>query len=288
MTCFRLPTSSDAPSVVTGGGFFSWGTKFKYTGRTEKEILEDSSLNREEPSIQRSSSVRRKASSVPATPSTPLQPHLGYSSLPRSCHSDAGGTHMETSNSIGLLSSLDGNTGLSYGEVVALETVTEDQEAMSGGAKRGKNSVLKDDSTDRFSDYCFRDSFEHSSSESQLIDSGYSRYETTNPSHRSSRSQTPLSHSHIDSRLYLPNTAPVSRQRSPLRARKFNMMKTFVPTCIAISVFLLLVTVVIFETDLECLGRIQKIPEVISLKYHFYEPIKQYIKKKFLSLLQRS
>lgn len=273
--------------MVTGGGFFSWGTKFKYTGRTEKEILEDSSLNREEPSIQRSSSVRRKASSVPATPSTPLQPHLGYSSLPRSCHSDAGGTHMETSNSIGLLSSLDGNTGLSYGEVVALETVTEDQEAMGCGGKRGKNSVLKDDSTDRFSDYCFRDSFEHSSSESQLIDSGYRGYETTNPSHRSSRSQTPLSHSHID-RLYLPNTASVNRQRSPLKARKFNMMKTFVPTFVAVSVFVLILTVTILETDIEYLGRIQNIPEVASFKYHFYEPVKQYIKKKFLSLLQKS
>lgn len=78
-----MPTSSDAPSVVTGGGFFSWGTKFKYTGRTEREILEDTgSPSREEPSIQRSSSVRRKASSVPATPSTPLQPHLGNCHLP--------------------------------------------------------------------------------------------------------------------------------------------------------------------------------------------------------------
>lgn len=283
-----MPTSSDAPSVVTGGGFFSWGTKFKYTGRTEKEILEDSSLNREEPNIQRSSSVRRKASSVPATPSTPLQPHLGYSSLPRSCHSDAGGTHMETSNSIGLLSSLDGNTGLSYGEVVALETVTEDQEAVGGASgKRGKNSVLKDDSTDRFSDYCFRDSFEHSSSESQLIDSAYRGYETTNPSHRSSRSQTPLSHSHIDSRLYLPNTAPVNKQKSPLKVRKFNMMKTFVPTFITVTVFVLILTIVVLEMNMECLERIQNIPEVISLKYHFYEPIKQYIKNKFLSLLQR-
>lgn len=212
---------------------------------------------------------------------------LGYSSLPRSCHSDAGGTHMETSNSIGLLSNLDGNTGLSYGEVVSLETVTEDQEAMGSG-KRGKNSVLKDDSTDRFSDYCFRDSFEHSSSESQLIDSGYRGYETTNPSHRSSRSQTPLSHSHIDSRLYLSNTAPVSRQRSPQKARKFNMIKTFVPTCIAVTVFTLILIVIILETDIEYLRRIQSIPEVVSLKYHFYEPVKQYIKKKVLNFLQKS
>lgn len=279
--------------MVTGGGFFSWGTKFKYSGRTEKEILEDSSLNREEPSIQRTSSVRRKASSVPATPSTPLQPHLGYSSLPRSCHSDAGGTHMETSNSIGLLSSLDSNPGLSYGEVVALETVSEDQEALGGGGgggKKGKSAVLKDDSTDRYSDYCFRDSFEHSSSESQLIDSSYRGYETTNPSHRSSRSQTPLSHSHIDnSRLYLPNTAPVSsRQKSPMKARKHNRMRAFVPTFVAVTAIILILTVVVFEADIEFLGRIQNIPEVISLKYHFYEPIKQFFKKKFLNLMRKS
>nr|XP_023016728.1 FERM domain-containing protein 3-like [Leptinotarsa decemlineata] len=205
MLFFTLPTSSDAPSVVTGGGFFSWGTKFKYTGRTEKEILGDNgSPGREEPTIQRSSSVRRKASSVPATPSTPLQPHLGYCSLPRSSHSDVGGSRMESSSSTGLLSGLDGNASQAYSDVAALETVSEDQEAI--GAVKLRTTVLKDDSIDRFSDFYFRDSFEHSSSESQLIDNSYRGYDTRNPSHRSSRSQTPLSHSQVDGRICLPNT----------------------------------------------------------------------------------
>lgn len=123
--------------MVSGGGFFSWGTKFKYSGRTEKEILEDADTNqREEPSIQRSSSVRRKASSVPATPSTPLQPHLGYSSLPRSSHSDAGGSRIESSSSTGLLSGIDGTSSQVYGDVAALETVCEDQEAMGSSKLR--------------------------------------------------------------------------------------------------------------------------------------------------------
>ena len=83
---FRLRTSSDAPSVVTGGGFFSWGTKFKYTGRTEKEILEHTdNVNRQGSSIQRSVNLQRKAASVPATPSTPLQPHLGMHKFNRKC-----------------------------------------------------------------------------------------------------------------------------------------------------------------------------------------------------------
>ncbi|KAG5900253.1 hypothetical protein JTB14_018233 [Gonioctena quinquepunctata] len=247
MLFFTLPTSSDAPSVVTGGGFFSWGTKFKYTGRTEREILEDSANpGREEPTIQRSSSVRRKASSVPATPSTPLQPHLGYCSLPRSSHSDVGGSRMESSNSTGLLSGLDGNPSQAYSDVAALETVSEDQEAI--GATKLRTTVLKDDSMDRFSDYYFRDSFEHSSSESQLIDNSYRGYETTNPSHRSSRSQTPLSHAQVDGRICLPNTAHAVHTNSK-KCKKFSLVGAFVPSLIIVTVFVFISTIVILESD---------------------------------------
>lgn len=75
-----LPSSSEAPTVVTGGSFFSWGTKFRYSGRVEREIMEDlGPLRREEPPINRSRppSLRRKASSVPATPSTPVGSDIG-------------------------------------------------------------------------------------------------------------------------------------------------------------------------------------------------------------------
>ncbi|XP_046689096.1 FERM domain-containing protein 3-like [Homalodisca vitripennis] len=37
MLFFTLPSSADAPSVVTGGSFFSWSSsKFRYSGRVEK------------------------------------------------------------------------------------------------------------------------------------------------------------------------------------------------------------------------------------------------------------
>ncbi|XP_066593637.1 FERM domain-containing protein 5 isoform X2 [Prorops nasuta] len=129
MLFFTLPRASDAP-VVSGGSIFSWGTKFKYTGRTEREVLEGTGpLRKEEPTIQRCSStgLRRKASSVPATPSTPSQDlvEIRYSSLPRSCHS-AGldGAGMS-----------EGATGLPLSSpycpdntLPLLETVSEDQE----------------------------------------------------------------------------------------------------------------------------------------------------------------
>lgn len=58
--------------------------------------------------------------------------YSGYSSLPRSSHSDVGGSRIEPSNSAGLLSSLDGVPNQNYNDVASLETVTEDQEAIAG------------------------------------------------------------------------------------------------------------------------------------------------------------
>uniref|UniRef100_A0A1B0F9T7 FERM adjacent domain-containing protein n=1 Tax=Glossina morsitans morsitans TaxID=37546 RepID=A0A1B0F9T7_GLOMM len=98
-------------AVVFGDGFFSWGTKFKYTGRTEREILTESINALRKQKMTNSEASKCKASSVPATPSSPqgdlaqickLLPnsyiasddykHLslpsGYSSLPRSTMSE--------------------------------------------------------------------------------------------------------------------------------------------------------------------------------------------------------
>ncbi len=75
---FRSPSSSNVPRVVSGGGFFS-GSKFKYTGRVEREVLEEmAQLSRIEPQIQRVGSLRRKASSVPVTPSTPIINEMNF------------------------------------------------------------------------------------------------------------------------------------------------------------------------------------------------------------------
>lgn len=72
---YSLPSSSDA-CVYSGGGLFSWGTKFKYVGRTEREILERDGLLSPRDS-QDEGSGKRKASSVPATPSTPMTGDFG-------------------------------------------------------------------------------------------------------------------------------------------------------------------------------------------------------------------
>lgn len=129
MLFFTLPRASDAP-VLSGGSIFSWGTKFKYTGRTEREVLEEAGpLRNEEPPIQRchSTGLRRKASSVPATPSTPSQDlvEIRYSSLPRSCHSAGldGAGMSDIASGVPLSSPYCPDNTLPL-----LETVSEDQE----------------------------------------------------------------------------------------------------------------------------------------------------------------
>lgn len=59
---------------MSGGGLFSFGAKFRYYGRTEREILSESlaALKRD-----RDSPSKRKANSVPATPSSPQEGLLG-------------------------------------------------------------------------------------------------------------------------------------------------------------------------------------------------------------------
>lgn len=199
---------------------------------------------------------------------------------------------METSSSVGLLSGLDGNPVQGYSDLAALETVCEDQESISAkrlrttGTEFAESRLLmivtlftdycvlkyKDDSIDRFSDYYFRDSFEHSSSESQLIDNSY-RYDTTNPSHRSSRSQTPLPHSQL-----VLNSSPKIVQNRPQKGRKFNTIGAFLPIFVSVTVLVFVVIIIILEVDFSFFDIVRNIPEIITFKHHLYEPIKTFLK----------
>ncbi|KAK3925349.1 FERM domain-containing protein 5 [Frankliniella fusca] len=124
MLFFTLPSGSVVP-VVSGGSFFSFGTKFKYTGRTERELLEEvGPLRQEEPVINRFGSLRRKASSVPATPSSPTD--MSY--LPRSNHS-VPDSRLDGGPS--LLASNDEGSFCVENNLPLLETVSEDHEVHS-------------------------------------------------------------------------------------------------------------------------------------------------------------
>lgn len=64
---------------MSGGGLFSFGAKFRYYGRTEREIISESlaALRKE----ANTSPSKRKANSVPATPSSPQEGLVGIRKL---------------------------------------------------------------------------------------------------------------------------------------------------------------------------------------------------------------
>ncbi|CAH0391943.1 unnamed protein product [Bemisia tabaci] len=268
MLFFTLPSSSDAPHVVTGGSIFSFGTKFKYSGRVEREILEDSTpTRREEPTINRVGSLRRKASSVPATPSTPVIAELGHNSLPRSNYSAD--------------SRLDsGNYPYSPENTLPLETVSEDQEIagksrVDGVTSSEKVHDLHDNHVDKkakdgesnFGDYYYRDGMDQSSSE------------LASQSHRSSRSQTPVSRGNKNAtsafRFHISS--------APKGSKVLKFLRVVIPSILIVLLFLFLMVVIILETDYEVLAMLRRAPEMIMIRRRYYEPAKEFLKSRFLS-----
>ncbi|KAK6630531.1 hypothetical protein RUM43_014516 [Polyplax serrata] len=242
MLFFTLQKSADAP-ILTGGGLFSWGTKFKYSGRTEKEILHESRYGKNPEGISsgQTGRLRRKSSSVPATPSTPVG-------------SDLCG-----------LSAREGN----YTE-----------------------------------DYDFRDSFDRSSCDSQLQDSITKT--TLSPSLRSSRSQSPQHTCRLKkqtSKPSLPTTDFVQLTSAPLPGvvqpkastieensssiGKFNLFQVFVPSFLFVAISLFAATILILESDSDLLNNIRGLPEMITLKKHYYEPVKEFLTRRLLKIIFR-
>ncbi|KAG8327286.1 FERM domain-containing protein 5 [Homalodisca vitripennis] len=133
-----------------------------------------------------------------------------------------------------------------------------------------------DSSVGGFGDYYFRDSMDHSSSESQLLGT----------SHRSSRSQTPVLRG---GRIPLPPTttarppAPGPSPAPHTATRTFNLLRVFIPSFLIAAFSLVIVIIFVLETDYEILGSLRRAPEMITLRRLYYEPTKEFFRLKFSS-----
>ncbi|XP_013133155.1 PREDICTED: FERM domain-containing protein 5 isoform X2 [Papilio polytes] len=251
MLFFTLPSSSDA-CVYSGGGLFSWGTKFKYVGRTEREILErDGLLPPRDHSEGSSGGGRRKASSVPATPSTPMTGDFGYSSLPRSTHS----APLEESG-------VGGAGGAGEGEVC-------DGACLLSGAAVDIALACCDNTSTACPEYS-RDAYEHSSTESAA----------THGTHGT----------HVSGLHGAQGVSGVSGAQEEWRAalqpppRPFSLLRAFIPSFLFVWLSLALGALLLFETDWPLLQQLKRKPEIISLRHHYYTPLKEYLKKKVIEL----
>ncbi|XP_052867718.1 FERM domain-containing protein 5 [Anopheles cruzii] len=303
MLFFTLPTSQHA-SVVSGGGFFSWGTKFRYSGRTERELMSEALQALRQQKLNNTSPSKRKAQSVPATPSSP-QGDLAeirksrYSSLPRSTMSEPLG---------GCSDHMASSVYCTDNPLPMLETVSEEARKTNG------------ESNDHLSDYYFRDSFDHSSSESGFA-GGLNSLNATDHlqqqhhhHHHHHRHGAPTSSSssaaaaagghhlhHHHRQAYTTDNIPAlalhsvtnhsaniiqqqNASNSAKNVKKFSLLHAFVPSFLFVVVALVVSAIYVLETDSELFAALRDWPEMICLRYQYYQPLKEFLAKKFAAI----
>lgn len=113
-----------------------------------------------------------------------------------------------------------------------------------------------------------RDSVEHSSSES------------AGTTHTHTHTQ-PHTHTHAHAHAQDEWRAPPALHPAP---RPFSLLRAFVPSFIFVCLSLALLTLLVFETDWPPLRPLKRKPELLSLRHHYYAPLKEYLKRKVIEL----
>jgi hypothetical protein len=126
-------------------------------------------------------------------------------------------------------------------------------------------------------DYYFRDSFDHSSSESQLLDaSGKPHSRSVTPVPRMQKLQ--------NSKLCLQQQQQQHHQSrrsyGKLRHKSLHVVRLFIPAFMLIITVLFIVTVLVFETDTTLFNSLRKTPEMVALRSQYYVPIKEFLRTK--------
>lgn len=243
------------------------GTKFRYTGRTEREILtENLNALRQQHLLNNTSPSKRKANSVPATPSSPQgdlaeirefvrllvssivhesfsNSSAGYSSLPRSTMSEPMGCS---------------DRFCQENVIPCLETVCEEARTKS----RDGNDL---------SDYYFRDS----SSES-----GYTHFDgrtILNRLHNNVGDGILINrHPHTSS-----NSSAVMKQQNALNnariTKKFSIVRAFIPSFLLVLLVLTVSMIFVLESESDAFVTFKNIPEMMNLNYQYYQPFKDFL-----------
>lgn len=122
-------------------------------------------------------------------------------------------------------------------------------------------------------DYYFRDSFDHSSSESQLLDA-------SGKPHSRSVTPVPKMQKLQNSKLCLQQQHQGIRRSGKLRHRSLHVVRIFIPAFMLTITVLFIVTVLVFETDTTLFNSLRKTPEMVALRSQYYVPIKEFLRTK--------
>lgn len=130
------------------------------------------------------------------------------------------------------------------------------------------------------SDYYFRDSFDHSSSESGFTSLTENRigHRLLNTSHNQPLTTTSVSSNHSAAVINQQNATNNAKT-----AKRFSVLHAFVPSFIFVVIALVVLTIFILESESDMVSPIRDLPEMKILKYQYYQPLKDVFAKFFIN-----
>ncbi|GFT73454.1 FERM domain-containing protein 5 [Nephila pilipes] len=289
---FTMESSSDVPTVTTSGGIFSRGCKFRYSGRVEKEIVEDTkNILREQPQFQRSftrpPSFRKYIDGYSSSPSTsPRDEHVtnDYTSVIYSNHA-VNNVHAAVNEQDSMqvnhsLTSLPEQNSPSDGLDILEEecdsynptdTILSESPSFSSNQVSCNNSLMRPNSEEGNHDDS--DSVEEIPESSEM----QSSYQST--VFRQADDVVPLD-------VKIPKRKVPMAQSTALPLH-VNVMRVIVLACLFVLLLLSCLLIVIMESDSSLFSDIRKLPEMIILRREYYEPAKDYIVEQMNFLFKR-
>ncbi|XP_031774665.1 uncharacterized protein LOC100870592 [Apis florea] len=165
-------------------------------------------------------------------------------------------------------------TKTANGYIASETTDVEDVRNEVEATKRRERTVGQHEGV--INDYYFRDSFDHSSSESQLLDaSGKPHSRSVTPVPKMQKLQN-AKEFHQQQQQQLQQTG----RRSKSRHKSLRITRLFIPAFMLTITVLFIVIVLIFETDTTLFNNLRKTPEMVALKNQYYVPIKEFLRTK--------
>ncbi|CAG2116664.1 unnamed protein product [Medioppia subpectinata] len=280
---FTMNSSRDIPFVTTGGGMFSRSTKLRYSGRTEREIIEDMKrVDRVSASIHRSYSItsappsmrtlgRSNTAPLPHHESperstyyhSKVVPYLNYSTLSEPCdehnpHIDPEANEVHPNANVSLPPSLD--------------PFDEEDWDLSMTSSLPTEFDLRPDLTPT-GEECHTLSFETPevrSSPSHMASNGTDSDEPfeQNSDILEKKSTSSQSKGSVNSCRALPP--------KPL-TKLYAIVRTSILSSLLVMLFFSCLLVVIIESDSDLFSHLRKLPELVVLRRDYYEPFKDIV-----------
>lgn len=303
---FTLGASSEAPKVTSGGGIFTRGSKFRFSGRCQKEVYSESaSISREEPHFTRTSSNPNFVRAFGKLRSASLPSKLKEHSLNKSM-SDVilDGNHISSSVSMMEPGSKSLPLGDSYTEQVEpsipeersvdigetpynpLNSPTrEDMPPLHGAVSRDESPPLNSELDTQIKQKegelrRLRRDVNHVSRDTAPISLAAPSVPTAGSNHAR---EPPASQSVDEPDVGAPTqpSAMSSAHTAPQR-RGLALCRAITLTLVIVFTAMLVVLMVALESELDVpvLRDIRAMPEVQDFKNHHYDPLKMSVTQK--------